>query len=115
MDLSLWRALQVTISGMLLGILFGALSLALGSATGKRGLSIAVAGAVALAAYFIYALMPLVEGLEVMEKVSPFYYYISGDPLANGLNLVHAAVLIALSSALLIAAIITFERRDLAV
>ena len=115
MDVSLWRALQTTISGVLLGVLFGALSLALGSATGKRGSSIAISGAFALAAYFVYALMPLVEGLEVMEKVSPFYYYIGADPLTNGLNLAHAAVLIGITAALLAVSIVTFERRDLAV
>ena len=115
MDVSLWRVLNITVSGMLLGVFFGALALALGSATGKRGPSIAIAGAFALTTYFVYALVPLVEGLDVMEKVSPFYYYIGGDPLANGLDLAHAAVLIAMTSALLVAAIVTFERRDLAV
>ncbi len=115
MDLSPWRAAQATLSGVLLGILFGALALMLGSAFGKRGLSIGIAGALAIGTYFMYALAPLVEGLESLEKVFPFYYYIGADPLTNGLNLAHAAVLIGITAALLVVAIVTFERRDLAV
>ena len=115
MDLSLWRTAQATLSGMLLGIFFGALALMLGSAFGKRGLSTGVAGALALGTYFIYALAPLVEDLEPVEKLFPFYYYIGADPLTNGLNLAHAGVLIGITTALLAVAIVTFERRDLAV
>ena len=115
MDLSLWRTAQATFSGMLLGVLFGALALMLGSASGKRGLSTGIAGALALGTYFIYALVPLVDGLESAQKGFPFYYYIGADPLTNGLNLAHAAVLIGITAALLAAAIVTFERRDLAV
>jgi ABC-2 type transport system permease protein len=115
MDLSLWRTAQATFSGLLLGVLFGALALMLGSASGKRGLSTGIAGALALGTYFIYALVPLVDGLESAEKVFPFYYYIGADPLTNGLNLAHAAVLIGITAALLAVAIVTFERRDLAV
>ena len=90
-------------------------ALMLGSAYGKRGLSTGISGALALGTYFMYALVPLVEGLEQVEKVFPFYYYIGADPLTNGLNLVHAAVLIVITAALLAVAIVTFERRDLAV
>ena len=115
MDLSLWRTAQATLSGMLLGVLFGALALMLGSASGKRGLSTGVASALALGTYFIYAFAPLVQGLEPVEKVFPFYYYIGADPLTNGLNLAHAGVLIGITAALLAVAIVTFERRDLAV
>ena len=115
MDLSLWRVLHISFSGMLLGVLFGTVALALGCATGKRGLSIGITGGIAVTAYFVYALAPLVEALEPAEKISPFYYYIGGDPLANGLNLAHAAVLVGITAALLAVAIVTFERRDLAV
>ena len=115
MDLSLWRTAQVTLSAMLLGVLFGTLALMLGSAFGKRGLSTGIAGALAVGTYFICALAPLAEGLEPVEKVFPFYYYIGADPLSNGLDLAHVGVLIAMTIALLIIAIVTFERRDLAV
>ena len=115
MDISLGRMAEATLSAALLGMAFGALALTLGCATGKRGLSIGVASALGVAVYFLNALAPLVEALEPLSKLSPFYYYIDADPLTNGLNLLHAAVLIGLAVVLLTGALITFERRDLAV
>ena len=115
MDVSLWRSAQVVISGLLLGTAFGACALALGSATGRRGTSIAVASAAGVGTYFLNALAPLVDTLEPLTKLSPFYYYIDADPLVNGLNPLHATVLVALSLVLLGIALVTLERRDLAV
>jgi ABC-2 type transport system permease protein len=66
---------------MLLGLAFGALALAVGAATGKRGLSTARASVVGVAAYFINSLAPVVKGLESYRKLSLLYYYIGADPL----------------------------------
>ena len=115
MDVSLWRSAQVVISGLLLGTAFGACALALGSATGRRGTSIAVASAAGVGTYFLNALAPLVDALEPLTRLSPFYYYIDADPLVNGLDPLHAMVLVALSLVLLGIALVTLERRDLAV
>ena len=51
MDLSLWRTAQVTLSGTLLGILFGALALMLGSAFGNRGLPLLMLWAITLCGF----------------------------------------------------------------
>ena len=115
MDINFRRMAEATLSVALLGITFGALALALGSATGKRGMSISVTGAVGVIAYFLNALAPVVGALEPLSKVSPFYYYISSDPLTNGLNFAHAGVLLGLVGAFVALALITVERRDLAV
>ncbi|MBI2873428.1 MAG: ABC transporter permease subunit [Chloroflexi bacterium] len=114
MEAGAGRMAEATLSAVLLALAFGALALAVGCATGSRGLSIGVSSAVGVAAYFLNALAPVVEVLQPYRKVSPFYYYMGADPLANGLNLVHASVLIGLVVVLLAAALITFERRDLA-
>ena len=68
-----------------------------------------------MVAYFLNALAPLVESLESSRMLSPFYYYIGADPLTNGLNPGHVAVLIGLTAVLLAVALFTFNRRDLAV
>ena len=102
-------------SAALLGLTFGTLSLAIGCATGKRNLAMAGAGGLAVVTYFRKALAPVIDWLEPFRGISPFYYYIGGDPLYNGLNVGHAGVLIGLIVVLLIVALITFERRDLAV
>ena len=115
MDISLGRLAEATVSSVLLGLVFGALALALGCASGKRGLSLGIAGAVAVATYLLNTLGSMVEGLKPYCKFSPFYYYISAEPLRNGLDLGHTAVLVGLTAVLLAVALIAFERRDLAV
>ncbi len=115
MEISLLRVAEVTLSGGLLGVVFGSLALAVGCATGKRSLSIGVASAVAVLAYFWNALAPSVDALEPYRIMSPFYYYSSADPLSNGLDPVHVAVLIVITVVLLALGLFAFRRRDLAV
>ena len=115
MEISLLRMAEATLSAALLGLTFGALALAVGCATGKRGISIGVSSAGGVAAYFLNALVPLVDVLEPSRKLSPFYYYIGADPLSNGLNPLHVAVLIGLTLVLVAVALVLFNRRDLAV
>ncbi|MBI2305013.1 MAG: ABC transporter permease subunit [Chloroflexi bacterium] len=115
MDISLGRVAEATLSGSLLGLVFGMVTLALGCATGNRGLSIGGAGALAVAAYILNSFARLTEVLKPYRKLSPFYYHVTSDPLANGLNLGDAGVLMGLIVALLVVALITFQRRDLAV
>lgn len=104
-----------TLQAVLLGLLFGALALALGAATGSRGLSIATATTVAIAAYFLQALAPLVDWLEPWQKLSPFYYYSVGNPLSTGLDVGAMLILLVPTLAFLILAVLGFRRRDLAV
>ena len=61
------------------------------------------------------ALAPLIDWLKPFQVASPFYYYIDANPLQNGLDPVHAGVLIGISIVFLVIAVITFERRDLSV
>lgn len=115
MGLNLVRLAAVCFSGFLLAIAFGTIALAIGCARGKQGLSIGVGGALGVYAYMLNALAPLIEWLEPFQIASPFYYYIDANPLQNGLDPLHAAVLIGLSVVFLGIAIVSFERRDLAV
>ena len=114
-DISLGRMAEATLSVVLLGLVFGTLALAVGCARGNRGLSIGVAGGLGVAAYLLNSLGGLVEVLEPYRILSPFYHHSGNDPLANGLSLGHVGVLIGLTVVLLAVALITFERRDLAV
>jgi ABC-2 type transport system permease protein len=115
MGLNLSRLAAVCFSGFLLAIAYGSVSLAVGCARGKRGVSIGVAGALGVYGYMLNALAPLIDWLEPFRVASPFYYYIEANPLSKGLDPVHAAVLIGLAVLFLGIAIFTFERRDLAV
>lgn len=97
----------------LLGLVFGALALALGAATGSvRAASFGSAGA-AFVCYVANAFLPLNEGLAGLARWSPFYYYLTRDPLNNGMPWGHAGVLAALTAALVASAVMLFRRRDL--
>lgn len=115
MEIGIGRLTAATLSAWLLALAFGMLALALGCATGKRGTSAGAAGGVAVAAYFLNAFAPLVEGLAPYRKLSPFYAYIGNDPLSNGLDWGHVGVLVGLTVVLLILARLVFDRRDLGV
>ncbi len=97
----------------LLGLVYGALALALGAATGRT--SIATFGAVGLAlvAFVANGLLPFNESLSGLVKWQPFYYYLSSDPLMNGMNWGHGAILTGLTVALIALSVILFQRRDL--
>ena len=115
MGLDLWRTTQACVSLALFGWAFGALALAVGSATGRTGTTFAVTSAVGVAAYLLHTFAPLFDALEPLKYLSLFYYYIAVDPLTNGISVIHALVLAAVTAALFGVAAYTFERRDLAI
>jgi ABC-2 type transport system permease protein len=100
---------------VLLGLAFGALALAISVATGNRGAAIGVAVALMVAMYLVDGLATVVDGLGVVRPLSLFRYYMGNDPLRNGLSLADAAVLGAVAAVFLVASVVLFERRDLAV
>lgn len=97
----------------LLGLVFGALALALGAATGRARVAIWGAIGIALVALVANNLLPLAERLAGYARLSPFHYYLSSDPLNNGMHWGHAAVLVAVLAVLVVAAVALFERRDI--
>ncbi len=57
--------------------------------------------------------LPFNESLDWLTSWLPFHYYLSSDPLMNGMNWAHGGVLAAAFAVLLGAALVLFERRDL--
>lgn len=115
MDLSMVNLAAASLSGVLLGLVFGTLALAVGAATGKRGVSMGVSSGVALVAFLIQTLAPIVDWLEAAHPLTPFYYYGDSQPLVNGLHWGHAGVLVGLSALFVLVAVLTFRRRDIRV
>jgi ABC-2 type transport system permease protein len=114
MDISAGHLAAATLSAVLLALAYGAIAVLLGAATGKRALAIGVTAAAAVAAYLVNGLAPLVEALEVPQKLSPFYHYAAGDPLRHGIAFGHLAVLVAIAVFAIGLAPVLFSRRDLA-
>ncbi len=96
----------------LLGITFGIVALAVGSVTGRAAMSGAIVGVLALASYLADSMLPLAS-LDGWARISPWYYYAGSDPLRNGVDLGHLAVLALIAAAGLIVAVRGFVRRDL--
>ena len=112
-ELSLWNLTQAMFSLLLVGGAFGGLAFAMSGATGRTGLSYGVVGVLAVATYIINGLAQTVESIEFLQWISPFHYYVGNDPLANGIQVWHALVLLAIIAVGLILAVTTFQRRDL--
>jgi len=98
----------------LLGAVFGALAVAVGAATGRLAVSRAVPAVVAVLAYLVNGLAPLVDWLEPFRELSPFAQYANHVPLVNGVST--SGVLVALSTAAVLGgvAVASFRRRDIA-
>ena len=96
----------------LLGLVFGALALAVGAATGSPGRSRGVAAAVAVLAYLVNGLGGLVDWLRPFQRLSPFYQYSAHDPLRTGVSWPAVAVAVLTIAAQVAVAVWGFGRRD---
>jgi ABC-2 type transport system permease protein len=98
---------------VLIGIQHGWLSLAVGAATGRRGLAIAVSGTAAVLAYVLHVIGALVDAVAPWQSLSPFTQAIGAGPVSHTLPL--GFVWIALAAVVVVAAALPlFDRRDIA-
>jgi ABC-2 type transport system permease protein len=74
-----------------------------------------VSAAVAVVAYLASGVFPQVEGLAWTRDVSPWHWYVGGDPLANGVQAGGALLLLGATVVLVAAGTWAFNRRDVAV
>jgi ABC-2 type transport system permease protein len=114
-DLGTGNLAAATVQLVLLALLFGALGLATGAVTGRRGWAWGVVAGVAVLTYLANTLGPTVDALAWSQDVSPWFYYSGGRPLANGFQAVDATVLAVTTLVLVAIAVIGFRRRDIAV
>ena len=63
--------------------------------------------------FIMNGFLPLNESTEAWARLSPFHYYLSSDPLMNGMAWGHAAILTAVFILGIIVAVAAFNRRDL--
>jgi ABC-2 type transport system permease protein len=113
LDMNMGAIAATSLLATLVGLVFGALSLALSAGTGR--LKVAVFGTVgaALVLFVLDALLPHSERLAGYAKWSPFYYFLGSDPLVNGMQWGHGLLLGGLSMMLVALAVWLFQRRDL--
>lgn len=98
----------------LLAVLFGSLALAIGAATGRRGLARGLTALAAVGAYLLSSLAQIVSWLGPGRQLSPWYHALGVDPLASGYRPLHLLVVLGLTALCVGVAVVAFERRDLA-
>ncbi len=97
----------------LLGALYAALGLLIGALTGRRGVALGAAVALAIAGFLVYSLAPMLDFFENVNPVNPFQWAVGGEPLRYGLDVGYSASLFALALLLFAGALIAFRRRDI--
>ncbi|EWT01060.1 ABC transporter permease [Intrasporangium oryzae NRRL B-24470] len=96
----------------LLGLVFGSMALAIGAVTGRPALARGIPAFVAVVAYLVNGLGPMVSWLEPLQRYSPFYQYVAHDPLRHGVSWPSVLVAVATVVVLLAVAVWGFRRRD---
>lgn len=99
---------------VLLGLEHGWLALAVGAASGRRGLALGVASTVAVAGYVLYVLGLFVEAMEPWQPLSPFHQALDAGPLGGGGVPVVFAWMALAAVVFVGAAVPLFDRRDIA-
>jgi ABC-2 type transport system permease protein len=98
---------------VLLALFFGAVTLLIGAATGKRTVALGAGVGLALAAFLLNALAPMADWLEPWQKVSPFQWAMGDNPLLNGMDWPMTWLLVGLSLLLVTVADIAYHRHDI--
>ncbi len=110
-----WAALSAAVVGSwLFALAFGTLGLAVGAATGRRGLARGLATTLALASYLVATLSVLVSWLQPARNFSLWQHTMSVDPLGTGFHYWHLSIVALVTLAFLAWALWAYDRRDLA-
>lgn len=113
MDLSGQNVLGASIQLLGMVFLFGALSLGISAGRGSSAVGVGVAAGLAVASYFITTLLPVVEELADIARLTPWYLFSGADPLANGVDVLLVAIGLLVAAALFVLGLYTLDRRDL--
>ncbi|WP_324937736.1 ABC transporter permease [Streptomyces sp.] len=96
----------------LLAITFGALALGIGAAGGRRAVVLATSAVIGVLAYTANTFAAQI-GADWIAYLSPFHYYIDGEPLKNGFQWADATALVGITAVIVSASTFRFNRRDL--
>lgn len=113
LHINTWNIAATCALSALVGLAFGALALALSAGTGRSKVAVWGSVGAAVALHLLNGFALLNDRLAQWAKVSPFHYYLGSDPLNNGMDWSHAAVLAALCVVLIGVSFPLFARRDI--
>jgi len=103
----------VALHALVFGVMFGALAFLLGGASGSKRIATLVPALVAVLAFAANTFFPLNSSLVGGQKLSPWYYYISSNPLIHGADAGSVLLLAGIAVLLAAVAVVVFRSRDL--
>lgn len=113
MDLSEQNVLAASVQLLGMVMLFGALALGLAAWRGSSAIGVGVAAALALLSYFATTMLPVVEDLADLARLTPWYLFSGAEPLNDGVDIILLGIAIGGAAALFGAGLYTLDRRDL--
>lgn len=111
-EVSVGGFLAINLQLALFGAWFGALAFAVGAATGSKAAALGASAGLAVLAYLANSVFPQVEALTWTRDISPFHWYLGGDPISHGVQIGGVAVLVITTVLLVTAGTALFTRRD---
>ncbi|WP_329560533.1 ABC transporter permease [Kitasatospora sp. NBC_01266] len=112
--LSMANLAAMTLQLVLFGCCFASIAFGIGAWTGRRAYAIVGGAYLTVAAYLCDSFLPQINGLHWTQYCSPFYWYLGGEPLVNGVQWTHCALLAGVGLGFAAIGIRGFGRRDLA-
>jgi ABC-2 type transport system permease protein len=94
-------------------LFYGVLALALGAWTGRAGLAIGVTSGILVIGFVATGLLPMFSSIAGLARLFPWYYFSASQPMLDGIDWVHLAVLAGGSVLFTVAAVMGLARRDL--
>ncbi len=96
-----------------LSLFFGLLALGAGAWTGNAAVASGSASGLLVLSWLAASLLPLVESVAGLARLSPWYYFASATPLLGGTDWGHVAVLLGFAALCVGLGIVGINRRDL--
>jgi ABC-2 type transport system permease protein len=113
MNLGLAPLTAASVGTVLLGCVYAALAFLLGTITGRKAMSLGITIVLALAAFLVYMLAPLVDAIARIENLSPFQWAYGNEPLWNGFAPGPLILLVLIAAIFVLASLGVYRRRDI--
>jgi ABC-2 type transport system permease protein len=115
MEVTPGNILAATLGLWLFVLAMATVAFAVGAATGRRTLALGAGAGLAVFAYVSDTIAEMMAGGDWLSTISPFGWYLGGDPLTQGVDPAGYALLAVLVLVALVAGLLRYERRDLGV
>jgi ABC-2 type transport system permease protein len=112
-DVTVGGILATSLGLLLLAAAFASVTYAAGAASGRRGVALAVGAGLAVVSYVADAIGSIVAGASWLLEVSPWSWYLAGDPMTAGIDPVGYGLLLAVTVVAAAVSVVAFGRRDL--